>query len=59
MLEVSKEVLLDSIIALESKLFEVERNNRIHKVAGINGDNLKVMLEVLRHELLSRNTNKL
>lgn len=58
MLEVSNEVLQDTIIALESQIFEIERNNRIHRT-GINGDNVRTMLQVLRNELLSRNTNKL
>lgn len=59
MLKVSTEVLQDSIVALDSKLFEIERNERIHNVAGISGNNIRTMLQVLRAELLSRNSNKL
>lgn len=59
MLEVSTEVLQDSILALDSKLFEIERNERTHNVAGISGNNIRTMLQVLRAELLNRNSNKL
>lgn len=58
MLDVSVEVLQDSILALESRLFEIERNNRIHRL-GISEDNIRTMLQVLRMELLGRNSVKL
>lgn len=58
MLDVSVGVLQDSILALESRLFEIERNNRIHRL-GISEDNIRTMFQVLRTELLSRNSNKL
>lgn len=54
MLDVSNEVLQDSIIALESQIFEEERNNRLHGVADIGSKNLRVMLGILRNELFSR-----
>lgn len=59
MLEVSNEVLQDSIITLQDRLFEIERNNRIHNITDVSGNNLRTMLQVLRNELLSRNTYKL
>lgn len=54
MLEVSREVLQDTIIALENQIFEEERNNRVHGVFSIDSRNLRVMLSVLRNELSSR-----
>lgn len=54
MLEVSIEVLQDSIITLESQIFEDERNNRVHGVSSIDSENLRIMLSVLRNELSSR-----
>lgn len=58
MLDVSVEVLQDSILALETRLYEIERNNRIHRL-GISEDNIRTMLQVLRTELMGRNSNKL
>ena len=59
MLNVSNEVLQDSIIGLQAQLFEIERNNRIHNITDVSGNNIRTMLQVLRMELLSRNSNKL
>lgn len=54
MVEVSREVLQDTIIALESQIYEEERNSKVHGVSDVSGNNLRVMLSVLRNELSSR-----
>lgn len=54
MLDVSREVLQDTIITLESQIFEEERNSRVHGVSNVSGENLRVMLSVLRNELSGR-----
>jgi len=54
MKHVSKEVLQDSIIVLESQLSVEERNMKIHRVSSVDSENLRVMLGILRNELGSR-----